>query len=246
MSSGAWMSYGFEMDEQPAFCTFNMEYVESLDEPKPQNVALLVRVPLMTEGTAGVGEQEEVDQIRDTFEAVLEKSEFSKVIHFASVRCAGQLDEWVYCEPAAIERVEKACRAAFAGREVDVHAQEDSQWEMYQSLIPDDEQMAAHQDVVVISHLAQAGDQLDRERMVVHVALVPPEAVEEAVAAYKQAGFAPKPLDSEEDAELVTVEVNATHNLMPENVVEARQTITAIAEQHGGGYDGWESPVVTE
>lgn len=246
MSSGAWMSYGFEMDEQPAFCTFNMEYVESLDESKPQNVALLVRVPLMTEGTAGMGEQEEVDQIRDTIEAVLERSEFAKVIHFASVRCVGQLDEWVYCEPAAIERLEKACRDAFADRQMDVHAQEDPEWEMYQSLIPDDDQMAAHQDIVLISQIAQAGDQLDREREVMHVVLVPPETVEEAVAAFKQAGFAPTPLENEEDSELVTVEVNATHNLLPENVVEARQAISAIAEQHGGGYDGWESPVVTE
>lgn len=242
--SGSWMSYGFEMDEQPAFCTFNLEYVETLDQPKPQSVALLLRVPLMTEGTAGVGEQEEVDGIRDTFEAVLGQSGFADVIHFASVRCVGQLDEWVYCEPAAIERLEKACRAAFADREMDVHAQEDPDWEMYQSLIPDDDQMAAHQDIVLISQIAQAGDQLDREREVTHVVLVPPETVHETVAAFKAGGFAPTPLESEEDSELVTIEVNATHNLMPENVVEARQAITAIAEQHGGGYDGWESPVV--
>jgi len=244
MSSGEWMSYGFEMDDQPAFCMFNIEYVESLDQPRSQSVALLVRVPFMTEGTAGVGEQEEVDQIRDTFEAVLSKGEFVEAIHFASVRCVGQLDEWAYCEPKLIARLEEECKAAFAGRQVEVHAQEDPEWEMYQSLIPDDDQMAAHQDIVLISQIAQAGDQLEQERQVTHVVLVPPEAVDETVAAFKAAGFAPTPLESEEDSELVTVEVNATHNLMPENVVEARQTITAIAEQHGGGYDGWESPIV--
>ncbi len=244
MSSGEWMSYGFEMDEQPAFCMFNMEFVESLDQPKPQNVALLLRVPFMTEGSAGVGEQEEVDQIRDTFEAVLNQSGFADALHVASVRCVGQLDEWVYCEPKLIAKLEEACKAAFQDRQIEVMANEDADWEMYQSLIPDDDQMATHQDLVLISQIAQAGDQLDREREVMHVVMVPPETVEEAVAAFKQAGFAPTPLGSEEDSELVTVEVNATHNLMPENVVEARQAISAIAEQHGGGYDGWESPVV--
>lgn len=246
MSSGEWMSYGFEIDEQPAFCMFNMEYVETLDQPKPQSVALLVRVPFMTEGTAGVGEQEEVDQIRNTFEAVLSKGDFAKVKHFASVRCVGQLDEWAYCEPKLIATLEAACKAAFAGRNIEVIANDDPDWEMYQSLIPDDDQMAAHQDIVLISQIAQAGDQLEQERQVTHVVLVPPEAVDETVAAYKAGGFAPTPLESEENSELVTIEVNATHNLMPENVVEARQTITAIAEQHGGGYDGWESPVITE
>jgi hypothetical protein len=245
MSTGEWMSYAFEIDDQPAFCMFNMEHAESLDQPKPQSAAFLLRIPFTTQGTAGVGEQEEVDEIRDTFEAVLKKGDFAKVLHIASVRSVGQLDEWAYCEPGMIATLESACKAAFADRNVEVMANQDPDWEMYQSLIPDDDQMAAHQDMMLIRQIAQAGDQLEQEREVIHVVLVPIEAVAETVAAFKAAGFAPTPLQSEEDSELVTIEVVATHNLMPENVVETRQTITSIAEQHGGGYDGWESPVIT-
>jgi len=240
------MMYGFEMDEQPAFCTFSMEFVDGLDEKHEQTVALLVRVPLLTEGVVGVGEQEEVDQIRDTFEAVLSERGLAGVIHFASVRCVGQLDEWVYCTPAAIEGVEKACRGAFADREVEVHAQEDPEWEMYQSLMPDDEQMAEHGDLALISHFAESGDQLEKERDVTHVAMVPPEAADEATAAFTEAGYIATKLESEDEAEMVTVEVVVRHNLQPENVVDVRRAISAIAEQHGGGYDGWESVLVKE
>lgn len=244
--SDAWIGHWLETEEGAATCLINVALAENCPDPE-RPLCVMIRIPFREPGEEGMGDQAERDAFSAFEDEIEARAEELNGVHFASVRGMGVLDVWYYAPVKSGEAIADAAREVCDGYEIEVGGQEDAEWEQFQMLFPPPEAIAEYQDSQLIQTLQEQGDRLDKARPVEHVIVLPDDA-----AATKAAGLAAKLGFSEsnrfewdEEEHTVAVELTKSHSVEPETVTEARRALTEIAENLGGEYDGWQTPLAT-
>jgi hypothetical protein len=118
----------------------------------------------------------------------------------------------------------------------------DPQWlDYHENLAPSDFQKLLITSNVQLDQRAKLGDRIEVERVVDHTARFPdPGAARAGAAALAAAGFSVTQVTDD------TVTCTMTHNLQGIPLERAMERAIAAVGPHGGIYDGWGAPVVTE
>jgi hypothetical protein len=251
-----WGQYMLDLDGQPGSCVIDLAWAENgPDEARP--VCSLLRVPLSEPGEEGLGDDEEVDRIREIEDEIIEVIEDKLgMVMVATVRGAGAIDYWFYGATDRSDEMLDAAAEAFEGYEVEGGAQDDPEWRQYfDALYPDRHGMRQIGDQRVLIALAEAGDKCDVPRDIEHLAYFPSRDMAEGFAAkVKEEGFR---LDGvkeveEPDADSVAegpqwqVEFANQSSAELMEIIPVTAHLEDLADECGGKYDGWQSAVVTE
>jgi regulator of RNase E activity RraB len=138
--------------------------------------------------------------------------------------------------------VKEVCR----GYEVEAGSDEDPEWEQYQNLFPPAEAIAEYQDFQLIQVLQGEGDRSEKARPVDHMLYLPDKASADKAAKEAAArGYKETERYEEEDDELpIGLQLTKSHNVEPKTIADTRAELTGLAEELGGAYDGWQTPLV--
>lgn len=211
----------------------------------------MIRVPFKDKGEQGLGSEEERDVIGEFEEALEEAGDEHGSIHFASVRSNGSVDIWFYATRDGAAALGEAAREICAGYEIEAGSGDDPEWQQFGLLFPSDEDVASYADSNLIMQLEEAGDKTEKARPVDHTLLVETKEIgDKLAAALVRKGFqvAPVERDSEhEEGETdlpYVVQATKTHAVTLDAVSAVRAELTEMAEDMGGAYDGWATPLV--
>jgi regulator of RNase E activity RraB len=252
----SWMGHGFETDEGPCSCMIDIG-LQSVCPDAHRPICTLVRVPFHEPGENGFGDAEERDRLGEIEDDVEERIFKHGGIHFATVRGAGRLDIWYYSGAATADFIGRAAEQAFSDYEIEFGSNEDTEWQQYQMLFPDSEAIASFMDARLIEALMQAGDNLEKPRVVNHFIIAPSEPIGRTIAQaagkqrFKLEGLeqseseagADDPDQTDEVAETWVLHLSRTDPVDPDSVAELREMLMSLADEHGGVYDGWQCPV---
>ena len=220
-----WVIYMIETEEGPASCLINIGLAEFVPDPS-RPVCSLVRIPFKDPGEGGFGTEEErraISECEDVIAGSLDES----VIHFAAVTGSGAVDLWFYSDDAGAQKLGDAVREACQGYTVETGSQDDAAWERYLLLFPNDEEIARFQDSNLIRVLQENCDRI--------------EAESRAVAG----GFRVTDRTAGRSPNLpVGLQLTRSHAVDIETVTVVRERLTALAEELGGEYDGWQTALV--
>lgn len=258
-----WAQYFFQIDDQPASCLIDLAHAEMApDQERP--VCTLLRVPLLTPGDDGMGEQEEMERLRvfeDRF--LVETAARMGLVMVASVRGGGQMDFWFYGPTDRAEEMLDAAAAVLEGYEVQGGSQEDPEWEQYLSVLyPDREAQRQIGDSRVLMSLLEAGDDGHVPRPIEHLAVFATrEQADRFAAKLTEQGFRVDEVramaeegeggedDDEESGESDAgwaVEFCNQSKADLESILPVTSLLEELAESCGGAYDGWQTTVITE
>lgn len=240
-----WVGHMLETEEGALSCLVNVALADACpDASRP--VCTTIRIPFHDPGEDGFGSTEERDALSEFEDAIDAAATKGGGVFFASVRGAGVLDLWFYSTQKGAGAIMEAAKKACAGYEIEGGSQEDAEWEQYKMLFPPPESMAEFDDFQLIHVLEEQGDTLEQERPVDHALyFATEEATELASKAAVLEGYQETDRDEDGDGDLpFLLQVTKRHAVTPEAVAEARAFLTALAEEHGGTYDGWQTPVV--
>jgi hypothetical protein len=126
--------------------------------------------------------------------------------------------------------------------------EEDPEWGFYEEvLFPDESQQRFIADESVVDQLQDHGDNGEIPREIEHLAVLPDAASRDRFVEWCGAnGFEVTDAAKERDPEMEGFAVEFTHTgpAITEEVWEKTMLATEGAEQCGGEYDGWQSPVM--
>lgn len=136
-------------------------------------------------------------------------------------------------------------------RDYDVEVRDDPEWSHYREfLYPDAERMQWIQDRRVVEALQGHGDSLEAPRRVQHWVYLPDaEARAFLMADAREAGFEAAELESPGeggeggDSGQFGCVLARVDSVLLDEIHEVVMWLCALAEQHGGSYDGWETSV---
>lgn len=239
-----WIGYELELEDGFGTCLINVGLAEIAPDAKRPCCALL-RIPFHDPGNEGLGEQSERDAILRIEDTINDRISSLDAIHFATVRGGGAIDMWFYLAENAQEELEAIAMSASQGYASEFGANPDPEWEEYKSLYPSPESIAAYSDAQVIDALREAGDRLDIERPVDHIVYAPDiTQANKIVRSAEMLGFRLSD-QSESEGELpLRLSFTKRQTINRQVIAETRAALTEIAEEMGGAYDGWESPLV--
>jgi regulator of RNase E activity RraB len=245
-----WVGYAFESDEGPAMCLFNMGAAEIAPDAE-RSVCVMIRVPFKEPGENALGSEQEREAIEDFEVALEEVGEELGSIHFASVRGNGSVDVWFYATQEGAAALGNAAREICEGYDVQTGSGDDPEWQQYGLLFPSDEDVAKYADSNLIMQLEEAGDQIEKVRPVDHTLLVETKEIgDKLAAALVRKGFKVEPVVADEEYDEgetdlpFVVQATKMHAVTLEAVSQVRAELTEMAEDMGGAYDGWATPLM--
>jgi regulator of RNase E activity RraB len=240
-----WIGHMMEGDETALSCLIDVGLAEvAPDASRP--LLTMARIAFKDPLEHGFGSEEEREVLGGFEDAMEERAEKLKAVHGASVRGNGVLDVLFYSPAKAGEAMERMVQEVCRGYEVEVGSGEDPEWEQYENLFPPHEAIMAYQDMQLIMVLQGEGDRADQSRPVDHMLYLPtPQAADTAVKRLRGAGYEETERSETKGEELpVGLQLTRRHNVEPGTIAAARAELTALAEDLGGEYDGWQTPLV--
>ncbi len=199
----------------------------------------------------GMYEAEEapiLDELEDALGKTLGERVSAQLV--GRITTSGRREFYFYGpRPGGFEVAAASVMRNFPGYEFDAGVHEDPEWSQYFNvLFPTPEDMQCIQNLHVIQALEQHGDALSVPRPVSHWAYFPSE---ESRAAYiAQAiliGFESKDTSIREDdasANPYGVQLERIDAVDWESINDVTLSLFALAQEHGGDYDGWETLIV--
>lgn len=211
---------------------------------------LLARVGIAVHETSdnGLPTMDELNALQDLEELVTERLEGIKAIPVGAVTTPARRDVVFYL-PKGTTVPEKLLADIPADRRGDpfVHVEEDAEWGFYfEVLYPSADQYRMMQDQQVLAGLEEGGDDASIPRQIEHFAYFEDKAGRDAFAASAQdQGFEIASVsEPSEDDEAFCVRLYQTIELESDAIFDATQALSIAAEDAGGEYDGWGSPVM--
>jgi regulator of RNase E activity RraB len=241
-----WVGHMLEGEEGTASCLINIALAESCpDSGRP--LFTMVRIPFKRPGDDGLGADTERDKLGDFEDAMESATKRHGALHVATVRGFGNLDVLFYSPAVAEAALKAVAQDVCKGYKVEVGSEADPAWEQYQNLFPPREAIDSFDDMQLLQVLQEQGDRASRPRPVDHALMLPSaDAADQAAKTAARLGYAETDRHTREGEPLaVCLQLTKQHNVEPETVGAARGELTKVAEDLGGEYDGWQTPLAT-
>jgi hypothetical protein len=236
-----WEFYPCVVDDRPASIVLNLRY----ESARPTVETLYwVRIHMADADEHGMGSPLEADALRAVEEAIVAAATNEGLVYVGRVRTAGVWQLALYGVPGREHALDALARRAELGdRNVEIRSEPDRDWRYFREfLLPDAERRQWMSDRQLVFVLKQHGDVLTTPRRVDHWVYFESSSSREAfVQGATRAGFE---LDHELDDERFGAQVFRTDPVELDHIHGVVMTLSELAEEHGGDYDGWETHIV--
>jgi regulator of RNase E activity RraB len=239
----AWEFYPCQIDDLPASIVLNLRF----ERETPANATTLyrMRVQMLVPDEHGMGDASESHAINLLEPQLEERGATAGLTYVARIRSHG-LFELVWYGPPDQSAVLHSMRELITDRRTYLDVRPDPDWGFYREfLLPDAERRQWMENRKLVDVLVENHDALTTPRPVHHWLDFASAAGRDAfITAVQALGFTHAGGDDEAHpfAAQITredpVELGHIHDVVME--------LVELAEQHGGDYDGWETPVVIE
>jgi len=239
-----WYTFPASMGDNQAWITFDNGYAE-VASATSQPYALRIRTDIKYPTDAGMPTSEEFEHLSDLderLEATLEKNNSTYV---GRVTVAGKRFFYFFTD---IE--ESAANAILTTISNETSYNLEAKYELdnersyyWDQLYPTSSDWRVIKDLSVLDQLDEHGDERDSQRAVSHWAYFNNKAGAQAYSErIKQFGFIVSSIEKDDDRFVVRFEHTGTMLLADITSFTIRANFEA--EQLGGDYDGWETPIV--
>lgn len=240
-----WDFYPCQIDDAPASIFLNLRFEHETPAPAA-NTLFRIRVQMLDPDEHGMGTSGEADAFNQIEDAMTAQATAAGLTYIGRIRSDGVWELAFYGSPEAKDALQPM-RALFTDRRTYVDVRPDPDWGYYHEfLLPEDERRQWMQDRRVTDALAERGDALTTPRRIDHWAyFATADARDQFVTDAKQAGFSLERAAQVERDELpFAAQLFREDAAELEHIHEAVMILYDLVAQHGGDYDGWESPVV--
>jgi len=209
---------------------------------------VLVQVPFTDPGEHGMGARTDANAIDQVMEDLGPRAlNESAAIYAARMRGSGRASICLYAAEESAPTVERLVRDAFKSRRIEIERRDDPEWNVYQGMLPFDDEERRFWDQMVINELQRNGDPLTPARDVRHYAYFPDEPSAQRYAKILRAErftLSVEPSAKPEHGAAVCVIANRDDPATPEAIMPITSRLLALAKEHGGTYDGWEAKLM--
>ncbi|MCL6502765.1 MAG: DUF695 domain-containing protein [Pirellulales bacterium] len=251
----AWNSYITRRNEQVAVILVNHGIGDEV--PDPQRPWLLrANVSWQHSGEGELPDRNEMETIYgledDICQIIEERMDATMV---GRILRSGRSEMYFYAaEPGPFEQVVHQALAKHPGYHCECFAAADPGWTHYfDELYPGPEEMQQIQNQLVVMELTKHGDRLQVPRPVTHYLHFPTSYTRESFAAEAgQIGFKVadqfEEEDDEDSSELLPfwIVIERTDAVQLDVITAVTIELMRLADEHGGRYDGWETPLVCD
>jgi regulator of RNase E activity RraB len=238
-----WDFYPCVVDDRPASIFLNLRY----EHRRPSSFAdtlFWLHIYMLDPAENGLGsapEGEALFPLEDAFIGTVTKL---GLVYVGRLRNDGAWQLAFYGAAEHRDAFSALARDAdLGGRRFESGSKPDREWTYYQEfLMPDAERRQWMQDRRLLEVLEEQGDVHSTARRVDHWAYFrTPESRQAFVQDVMRDGFALE--NTSDDTEAFGAQVVRTDTVELEHIHEVVMKLFNLAEQHGGYYDGWGSPV---
>ncbi|MEM6990498.1 MAG: DUF695 domain-containing protein [Myxococcota bacterium] len=244
----AWETYPAFVDGKPAMFFLNMGLVQAAPIAGAP-MLYLVKVQMKDPGENGVGTVAEGEAFMPIEDALCEAATKAGYYFAGRVRSEGHWELGFYgAEGLEISEVLDQVGAPLADLQIMVGGGEDPEWGfLLEYLAPDRERWQWIMDHRVVRQLMEAGDDIEKPRMVDHALHFKTEkALDAFVAAAAEQGFkeSQRSEDKENGGERPwMVELQREDAVEVNTIHDAVMMLMELADAQDGDYDGWGCPV---
>lgn len=244
-SGERWDFYPCVVEDRPASVYLDLNLAE---EHPPLESLYFAAIEILDPDTHGMGSQADAEQLWPLEDALLKAFRALGLCFVGRLRNNSAWQLTLYGKTGLDADLERVVSQALEGekRRFQIGSQPDPEWSYYHGfLYPDDERWQWMQNRKVVEALAKKGDSGSRLREVDHWAFFETEASCRAfVASAEGHGFSVRVPPSEQGGQFF-VKMGREDTVELEHIHQVNMQLHDLAEEHGGTYDGWESPVVS-
>lgn len=243
-----WVLYPVTMEGAPASVIVNLALAERA--PMKEYAQLLwVSIRMEHPGERGMGVAEEADAFGPIEDALVSRMESGLgALYPGRIRTKGEWRLYYYARTSAgFKEAVDGVMKGYPTRKYTIGEKSDAGWELYRTvLFPDEERLAWTKDFRVVVQLQESGDPLTEARRVDHWIYFPDAAARDRFApAAKAAGFAVDANGPVQEAqEQPGIRIYRTDFVDIDRIHAVVMELRALAQKHGGDYDGWETAVL--
>ena len=245
--SDEWRFFPCKMGESPAFVFVDVGIAQTIGNA-PTNL-VKARLKYKSPASNGLPTDEEFEAARSIEDALEQFAAETSSAYVGRVTVDGHRHFFIYSWHAAARwQPFVNALAASTGYELDVSFREDLKHEGYwHDLYPTEDDWRVIHDLEVLDQLRKRGDDGHAERQIDHwVYFDDDKAAAPFVSAAEAAGFTHDAKHSHRaDDGTYCVRLNHVGPATIESVSRRTIALRRKAEEFGGKYDGWETPVVT-
>jgi hypothetical protein len=200
-------------------------------------------------GPHGMGTAAEAEVLDPIADQIVAHAEKLGLLYVGRLRGSGRWSLFLYGPPEQLESLRALARdgEALDNRQVDAGSQHDATWAHYREfLLPSDERRQWMKNRRTVEVLEQHGDPLVEPRLIDHWAYFrTAEGRQVFVSEAAREGFSiDAPFDASGSARPYGARVHRVDRVDLEAIHEVVMKLIGLAQQAGGGYDGWESVVL--
>ncbi|MBA2113222.1 DUF695 domain-containing protein [Bremerella alba] len=248
--SDDWNAYLTQIEDSIASILLDMGIVS--DVPDPQRKWLVrVLIPLQQPDDYGLTSNEEFAAIQPLEEGIVETIEEAlDAVHVGCMTHNGRRDI-VFYSPT-FEGIDVALAPVMQEHttyELRSGYQEDAEWGFYfEIMYPTPYEIQSMQNCSVLHNLLEAGDTLEKERLVSHWAYFPSEQSRaQFISSVQEKGFQIQQENLREEAEQPNpygVQIERVDHVDQASIDQVSIELFDLAQSLGGTYDGWETKVI--
>ncbi len=242
---GKWDFYTCQVEDRPGSIFLNLDLA---GEHPPLDTMYFAAIELLDPAEHGMGSKAEAELMGPLEDGILEELRAMGLCFVGRLRNNSAWQLTLYGEAGRDADLEQVISEALQGgkRRFQVGSGPDPEWSYYHGfLYPNTERWQWMQDRKVVQALTNNGDAGQRSREVDHWAGFEAEPSRAAfVASAEKLGFSVRALP-EPKGGLYLVQVVREDPVLLEHIHPVVMQLVDLAEQNGGTYDGWESPVVS-
>lgn len=236
-----WDFYLTRIDDKPASICLNLAASVDLSRPVRLQVLLKLVLPRQQDGLSSSDEAKALAALEDALTTRLCGALDAEYV--GRWTCAGKREYVFYAQSEhGFLHATEAVQREFSQYQLKCRAEKDPDWTMFEeTLRPDALEMQWIYDRRVVDQLEQHGDDAATPRPVDHFVYFPDAAKREAfMQAARAQGFTAEPIQGDE---ALGVELVREDPIQLPHIHGVVLGLIALAEQHGGDYDGWGAPV---
>jgi hypothetical protein len=254
--SDQWQFYPCQLGEHQAFITFDSGIAETIDESAPAHL-LKIRIPFQHATEEGLPGDDELEPLSEFEDALAEWLEHQNCAYLGRITVDGHRHFYI-----ATDVAEEAAWEELLGSLENPHGYElafaieenGSRTGYWEEIYPTPDDWRVISDLQVIEALEQHGDNCETVRQIDHWAYFLTQDAADQFAKWAReqgyevasVGLAEKDEEAEADEELdPRIQVRFSHQ-GPVTLADISGHTIALghqAEEIGGEYDGWETPI---
>lgn len=210
-------------------------------------VAVLIELKFLQPSDHPLGDQAEVDVLRNQLEALF-PTFGERCVHVADVRGDNHMNMWLYTSKTFDPRPQLL--KAFAKWAPKVSLKVDARWSHAGRLCPTNAERQPSSNGWLIGVLRDNGDSITKARPVDHCMFLPSAKACDAIAkrlapeGFRETGRVKIEDDGNANPLPFMLDLTKKHSVEPDVVDAITLSLVALAEEFEGFYDGWQSSLV--